>query len=501
MTFYEAAIHVLEREGKPLTSQAITDVAVKENLLSHVGKEPHATMQSRLIAMAKRRGERRIIVVAPETFALVEWGAPEDPAAAAAATTPTPPEAAETSAEPLRDRERHPEPDSAKVRVIGRGERPHRKRRPEREDRRDRGRRLPPLADVAIAVLTQAGEPLSPVDIAAAARERGLVNEDMGAGTLLHAMEAENRRRSHDGRPTLFVFGANGEASIAPGAAEPPPVELQAAFASALGMPLRPAPPGRTHTPRPARGPGASRLVAQATEHRRQILRLLRRRLNDLEDLGFVEACSQLLKAMDFRDIRTARPGEGRATITARRRDGSLDVRYAVRLISGPREISREDVSELRKEVSLRNAQVGILVSPGDVTREARHEASTAGTYAVMWCGESLAEQFMDARIGAAVTKIEAWDLDEEYFRTLKERFRSSGTRTPGDAIPLAEVVSAEPLSEEHLDEQPVEAPPPALGEGAPPIAADAAPTQNPEASPAEPPATPSTDVSGGELH
>jgi ribonuclease E len=46
MTFYEAAVRVLEREGKPLHVNAITEIALKENFLSHVGKSPEEVMQS-----------------------------------------------------------------------------------------------------------------------------------------------------------------------------------------------------------------------------------------------------------------------------------------------------------------------------------------------------------------------------------------------------------------------------------------------------------------------
>src|SRR5205814_4357299 len=74
MTFTEAAVEVLRRAGKPLHYSAIADVAVRENLLSHVGQDPEVTMGQRLAAMAKREDERKVVAVAPDgTFALVEW--------------------------------------------------------------------------------------------------------------------------------------------------------------------------------------------------------------------------------------------------------------------------------------------------------------------------------------------------------------------------------------------------------------------------------------------
>src|SRR6476469_1878893 len=83
MTFYEAALRVLESEGRPLHFLEITEKSIAQNLLSHVGKMPEQTMLSRLAAMARRTRDRRVMVTAKDTFALVEWSLPEDPEALA----------------------------------------------------------------------------------------------------------------------------------------------------------------------------------------------------------------------------------------------------------------------------------------------------------------------------------------------------------------------------------------------------------------------------------
>ncbi len=45
MTFLEAAIAILKREGKPLHFKKLTEIALKDNLLTVVGRTPEATMQ------------------------------------------------------------------------------------------------------------------------------------------------------------------------------------------------------------------------------------------------------------------------------------------------------------------------------------------------------------------------------------------------------------------------------------------------------------------------
>src|SRR5262249_3933265 len=67
MTFYEAALRILETEGRPLHFLEITEKSIAQNLLSHVGKMPEQTMLSRLAAMAKRTRDRRVMVTARDT--------------------------------------------------------------------------------------------------------------------------------------------------------------------------------------------------------------------------------------------------------------------------------------------------------------------------------------------------------------------------------------------------------------------------------------------------
>src|SRR5260370_37227615 len=119
MTFYEAALRVLEGAGHPLHVHEITELSIAQNLLSHVGKTPDQTMLSRLAAMARRTRDRRLIVTAKDTFALVEWAVPEDLEALGQTDLSLP--HPEDALPPLRATERHPEPRTDNVRAGGRG--------------------------------------------------------------------------------------------------------------------------------------------------------------------------------------------------------------------------------------------------------------------------------------------------------------------------------------------------------------------------------------------
>src|SRR5689334_16201683 len=107
MTFTEAAIEVLRREGKPLHFKKICEIAVREQLLDHVGKVPEEVMGGQLAAHARLpHPDRRVIPVQPGTFALVDWGLPEDPEGLTGIVEPPPLE----SEPPYRPKERHPSP-------------------------------------------------------------------------------------------------------------------------------------------------------------------------------------------------------------------------------------------------------------------------------------------------------------------------------------------------------------------------------------------------------
>ena len=74
MTFTDAAREVLRQGGKPLHYKEITELAIENNLLSHVGKSPEVTMGARLAATLKKGGDDNpLIRVKPGVFALREW--------------------------------------------------------------------------------------------------------------------------------------------------------------------------------------------------------------------------------------------------------------------------------------------------------------------------------------------------------------------------------------------------------------------------------------------
>jgi ribonuclease E len=394
MTFTEAAVEVLRRAGKPLHYKDIAEIAVRENLLSHVGQDPEVTMGQRLAAMAKRDDERKVVAVTPDgTFALVEWSIAAEQVVEPVAPPLHP---ADDGDALYRPREREPRPITVQAR---RRMEALQTVAEEGEDERKRGqRRFPPPAEVVFEWLAhrQSGAPIS--ELSDALFKKNLLSEALvrDHASLVQALLEDNRRRTEAGRKPAFIVDGERVTLVE----FPPPSALpDEARSSHTGL-------GRPMT--------AAQLVA---EGRRAVVRALRRRVADLETAGFEQLCSQLLEKMGMRDVRVAKRSKEGPLYLARQRRGVSDLRTAVKLVRGSREIGRADVQELRKDLAHYSAQIGLVLGAGEAGRDARAEASAAGQPPVaLYAGDALAEELVAQRVGVTVQVVELADVDEAFF-------------------------------------------------------------------------------------
>ena len=442
MTFTEAAVEVLRRTGKPLHYKEIADVALRDNLLSHVGQDPEITMGQRLAAMAKREDDRKVVAVLPEgTFALIEWSVPQE---AQVEPVPPPMQPAETGEALYRPREREPRAIHAQARrrlaeLQAEHEEGYEEVEAERR-RQDQGRkgqrRFPPPAEVVFEALAQrqSGSALS--ELAADLLRRQLLSDALvrDLPSLVAALLEDNRRRTEAGRKPAFIVDGDRVTLV-----EFPP-------ASALLEEVR-APHGG------ARPMGAAQLGAEV---RRAVVRALRRRVAELDTGAFENLCAALLEKMGMRDVRVAKRSKEGPLYLARQRRGVSDLRVAVKLVRGGREIGRADVQELRKDLAHYSAQMGLVLAPGDAGRDARSEASAAAQAPVaLYVGEALPEEMIACRVGVTVQTVEVPDLDEAFFAGLsRQREERAGRREREDRVheePAAAVSEAHEVSVEAL--------------------------------------------------
>jgi hypothetical protein len=457
MTFTEAAVEVLRRAGKPLHYKEIADVAVRDNLLSHVGQDPEVTMGQRLAAMAKRDDDRKVLAVTPEgTFALVEWSVPPEQVVEPVAPPLHP---ADDGLALYRPREREPRAINAQARRRIEALQPGAE-----EPERERGqRRFPPPAEVVFEWLAQrqSGAPIS--ELADALLKKNLLSEALvrDHASLVQALLEDNRRRTEAGRKPVFIVDGERVTLVEFPAPSAMPEEARTSH-TGLGRPM-----------------SAAQLVA---EGRRAVVRALRRRVADLETSGFEQLCAQLLEKMGMRDVRVAKRSKEGPLYLARQRRGVSDLRVAVKLTRGAREIGRADVQELRKDLAHYSAQMGLVLAAGEAGRDARAEASAAGQPPVaLYAGDALAEELVSLRVGVSVQVVEIADVDEAFFASVAKgssSHRDRRERPPEERIERVE--PAEPVPPEPAPEPEPEAEAEAEAEAA----AEARPAE-----PAEPPA------------
>lgn len=239
MTFLEAAIAVLRREGRPLHYREITKLAIERDLLSHIGKMPEQAMQTRLSAAARRRDpDAGLAKVGPGTYSLSldplagpqaheppaeEARAPNEldrdsveaphapPAGAALVEAP--------SAEPDEEVEAEPElycadppslePQPTEDDDHRASEGPLRARKRRRRRRRSKGAEAAGGLAASLAHLIEArGRPIKVSEIAAAARARGLIVADARRAeeVVLSILRTEASLEVSRGRRPRFAF-------------------------------------------------------------------------------------------------------------------------------------------------------------------------------------------------------------------------------------------------------------------------------------------------------
>lgn len=383
MTFTEAAIEVLRREGKPLHFKKITEIAVRENLLDHVGKIPEEVMADQVAAHCRLpRLERKLQAVQHATFALVEWGLEEDAHGLENLVEPPP-----VDDMPYRGRERHPAPS----RELSRGRGDKGRRREEGEEKRSR--RFPPPAEVAYEILAGAGQPLALGVIAAQGAERLIMPDAFvrDADALGAALVEDNRRREQGGRRPLFQLDGDLVTLVA----QPEPGERVSVVAAAV----RPSSPA---------------------ELRRAGLAALRRRLRECDAATVEHLAARLLERLGFREVKVAKRGREHVIYTGRKRMGLADVRHAVRVVRTGADAARRDVVDTRRDLGHYGAQIGVVITAGEAAREARGEAGAAGQLPViLLAGEALAEAFADAGLGCVPVIVP--DVDEAFFAAAAE--------------------------------------------------------------------------------
>src|SRR5262249_11136551 len=150
-------------------------------------------------------------------------------------------------------------------------------------------------------------------------------------------------------------------------------------------------------------------------EARRAMARALRSHLASLEQGTLEKACVKMLHTLHFREIKVAKRGNHGPLLTARRKDGSLELRWTIRIHRGHGPVDRRAVQDCRRDVNHQSAHTSLLIATGDLKSDARSEALN-GAPVHVWAGEGLAEKFLESHSGVRVVSLELFELDRAFF-------------------------------------------------------------------------------------
>src|SRR5437016_4283839 len=392
------------------------------------------------------------------------------------------------------------------------------------------------FTEAAVEVLRRAGKPLHFKEIADAALRENLLSHvgqdpEITMGQRLAAMA-----RREDDRKVVAVM-PEGTFALLEWAV---PQEMQV---EAVAPPMQPAETGealyrpREREPRAIHAQARRRLAELQAEHeegyegveaerRRQdqghkgqrrfpppaevVFEALAQRQTGavLAELAADLLHRQLLSDALGRDLGVAKRSKEGPLYLARQRRGVSDLRVAVKLVRGGREIGRADVQELRKDLAHYSAQMGLVLAPGEAGRDARSEASAAGQAPVaLYTGEALPEEMIACRVGVTVQTVEVPDLDEAFFAGLsRPREERMGRREREERVHEERVheerVHEERVREERVHEEPAATPaasePREVAAEALP-AADSGPAVEAQAAAEPPPPEPPAPAAEGE--
>jgi hypothetical protein len=456
MTFTEAAVEVLRSVGKPLHYKKITEIAIEQNLLSHVGKTPETTMSSRLATMVKKdRGDAPILKVKPGVFALREF--PEDAVEGAEAAAPESdaPEAPEqdadieevvaaeevaeveeetsAAAQDLPGADVFPEEDDDDELILAnldddsREGRKPRKRRPRRRRDRDsdNGRsRKEPQAPATRAA--EAGEPVGR-DLSDAI-ETALRGGSRQARTLVQVAEALIDMGRLSGTASLLaptlgaaIRGDNAKRRASGGR---PRFREGDSLVSLLEWDL------------PNEVVNAERDAIRAADRQRQgVYRALIKRLRDLPDGALLELLATWLNAVGVHSLRAVRAEAGDFGLAGTLRRGPEETPLAITIYRGRQPISNDAVVALRGGLHhFDHARMGWVVTLGQVRDSTIGEAHAEGAApCAIFDGDALAASMEEVGVGIQRASLPLAVLDVELLDSLVGGSAKSNTTSTTD--------------------------------------------------------------------
>ena len=418
MTFTEAALEVLEREGRPMHAREIADKAVEWNLLSHVGKTPVQTMSARISAIvSKGHGAGPFVRVRPGVFALGKWGgSPPGAAAPQKQSAPKDVEASDkaeqqagegtSSTRKRRRRRKKKRPEEVveaprekapeKKALPEKKKLPEKKALPEKNAPENKKLSSPPppakddseITDRVERMLRQQTSPVQPAKLVA-----HFGREGRRWVQLLEALlAADGIEREHRGLRPRFVEHRNGWA-LAAREVSSEIVELESKVYDT-----------------------ADRLAQIAG---RQVLKKIRSQPMN----AFVRVVVLFLRRTGFGEMVSVNRGAGQEvhlSVQDRRRGGRFNTAVVVKRDSPNKPVNESAITDLRGAMHHYDSMRGMIITTGVFSDRARSEAMVPNLSPVVLVdGEIFAKDLVKLGIGVRERNVNLPAFDDAFFTSL----------------------------------------------------------------------------------
>jgi restriction endonuclease Mrr len=432
MTFVEAAVAVLEREGRPMASRAIAEKAVDLGILSHVGKTPVQTMSARLsAALAKGNKKGPFVRTGRGVFALAKWqGKPPGPSKAVDQNPPRKPEVEKPS------KTAAPQVDQPKAST--KGERDVRAEQSfadkgslSKKRKRKKRKTGPPEAEPEVisptetaleAVAKPEGGPVSPVP------RQPMLNQGEGAEDLTDRVASLLGRNN---KPVPTAELARELELVGPGCEM-----LLDALLAADGFDRE----SRGQRSRFIKHKNGYRLLEreisaeivsleqQAIDARQRLVRIaerqLLRKLRGLSMSAFARVMITFLHRSGFDSmipVDLTVPGELHLSVQDRRHQGRFRTAVVLRRDPADFALSERAVMDLRGAIHHYDAMGGMILTTGRVLDSAISEGRIANLSPVALIdGETLARELVRLGIGIKSRQLSLPSFDEAFFNDLE---------------------------------------------------------------------------------
>ncbi|MBQ9393931.1 MAG: winged helix-turn-helix domain-containing protein [Proteobacteria bacterium] len=445
MTFFEAAIEVLRWAQKPLDYKAITQFAINRNLLGHIGHTPDIIMASCLIRAVQRSETGALIRLPSGEFALRGWPeeilnkAAEQAIPEEASTVEFPPVHIgllnETDAVPLLENDDIQFRKAVQLKfeneVFSSDDKAddewedseHSRFEQLREELNAQHNEHFNLCAAIVKMLRRASTPMRSAAIA------NMLSQTCGSvvyeQSIVLAMRADNALRVSRGKRAIFMH-------ILP--------DLWTLSENYLAR----------HILRLE-----SRLYDMSRQLRLYSIHALSIKLHELSPQAWLQLASIILKHLNYTIISQCETSESIFVFRAEESRGLTYIPVIIR-VQHSQLVGTDDVIQFREIIRELGYDHGVLLTNGEVSRDALNECTTKDLPIYAYSARQIAPIMLDAKIGVVPNELPIVFIDNNFFHALsvQDEPQDGQDDEPADALLMEETGSLTDILQDTLDDE-----------------------------------------------